>query len=52
MYDRIFTANRAWVAKMLAEDEDFFEDLATDRTCPGSQLMFANHSESPSASIT
>ena len=29
-----------------------FEDLATDRTCPGSQLMFANHSESPSASIT
>ena len=31
MYDRIFTANRAWVAKMLAEDEDFFEDLATDQ---------------------
>jgi carbonic anhydrase len=50
MYDRIFTANRAWVAKMLSSDEAFFEDLAADQT-PDYLYIGCSDSRVPANSI-
>ena len=50
MYDRIFAANRAWVAKMLAEDSNFFEDLATDQA-PDYLYIGCSDSRVPANSI-
>ncbi|MCA9575490.1 MAG: carbonic anhydrase [Sandaracinaceae bacterium] len=50
MYEKIFAANRAWVAKMRADDATFFEDLATEQN-PDFLYIGCSDSRVPANSI-